>query len=201
MIQHLRPALVLLALFSLLCGVAYPLAITGIAQAALPARANGSLITKDGKVIGSSLIGQSFTEARYFHGRPSAAGAGGYDASASSGSNLGASSKTLQERIAADKARLSAENPATPVPADLLYASASGLDPDISPEAALFQVPRVSLAHGLTKEYLRTLIAQHTQPRLFGFLGEPSVNVLELNLALDASPQPAPTEPAAKISR
>lgn len=188
MSEHLRPALVLLAVFSLLCGVAYPLAVTGLAGVALPKQAAGSLIEADGKVIGSALIGQSFSQPGYFQGRPSAAGANGYDASASSGSNLGPTSKTLQERIAARIAALTAENPDMQIPADLVYASGSGLDPDISPAAANFQVPRVAAARGLRTEALETLVAEHTRPRALGLLGDPAVNVLALNRALDALP-------------
>jgi K+-transporting ATPase ATPase C chain len=182
---YLRPALVLLLLFTLLLGGAYPLAITGIGQLLFSKQASGSLLERDGKLIGSALLGQNFAEPRYFHGRPSAAGASGYDAAASSGSNYGPSSKILQARIAGDLARLQAENPGTPVPADLVTASASGLDPDISPEGALFQVPRVARARGLSEDAVRQLVAVHTQGRWLGILGEPRVNVLALNLALD----------------
>ncbi len=182
---YLRPALVLLLLFTLLLGGAYPLAITGIGQLLFSKQASGSLLERDGKLIGSALLGQNFAEPRYFHGRPSAAGASGYDAAASSGSNYGPSSKILQARIAGDLARLQAENPGTPVPADLVTASASGLDPDISPEGALFQVPRVGRARGLSEDAVRQLVAVHTQGRWLGILGEPRVNVLALNLALD----------------
>lgn len=184
--EHLRPALTLLGLFSLLCGLAYPLAVTGLAQLAFPTQAAGSLIEQDGRIIGSELIGQSFSQHGYFHGRPSAAGANGYDASASSGSNLGTTSKALQERIAATTATLKAENPAAAVPAELVYSSASGLDPHISPATAQFQVPRVAAARHLAPAQLQALIDQHTQPRLIGLLGEPVVNVLALNRALDA---------------
>lgn len=187
MSEHLRPALVLLAIFSLLCGVAYPLAVTGLAGVVLPKQAAGSLVESNGTVIGSALIGQSFTQRGYFHGRPSAAGADGYDASASSGSNLGPTSKALQERIAARVAVLKAENPDTPIPADLVYASGSGLDPDISPAAANFQVPRIAAARGLRTEMLEALVAAHTRPRALALLGEPTVNVLALNRALDAA--------------
>ena len=181
----IRPALSLLALFSLLCGVAYPLAVTGIAQAAFPAQANGSLVELNNKLIGSQHIAQGFTEARYFHPRPSAAS---FNASASSGSNLGPSSKVLHARIAAELARLKAENPGAPVPAELVYASASGLDPELSPAGARFQIARIAAARQLRPEGLESLIAEHTKSRLLGLLGEPVVNVLALNLALDALP-------------
>lgn len=186
--EHLRPALTLLALFSLLCGVAYPLTVTGVAQLAFPHQADGSLIEKDGRIIGSKLIGQSFSQPGYFHGRPSAAGANGYDASASSGSNLGPTSKALQDRIAARVAALKAENPRAAIPAELVYASASGLDPEISPATARFQIPRIAAARTLSEPQLQSLIEQHTQHRLLGLLGEPVVNVLALNRALDALP-------------
>jgi len=186
--EHLRPALTLLIGFSLLCGVAYPLAVTGLAQLAFPSQADGSLIEKDGQIIGSKLIGQSFSQPGYFHGRPSAAGANGYDASASSGSNLGPTSKALQDRIAARVAALKAENPQAAIPAELVYASASGLDPDISPATARFQIPRIAAARNLSEPQLLTLIEQHTQHRLLGLLGEPVVNVLALNRTLDALP-------------
>jgi K+-transporting ATPase ATPase C chain len=160
--RHIRPAIVMLLLMTLITGLAYPLGFTALAQALFPHQSGGSLITQNGKVIGSELIGQNFASPRYFHGRPSAAG-NGYDADNSSGSNLG-----------------------QPVPDDLVTASASGLDPDISPDAALFQVPRVAKARGLSPEKLRALVRNHIEDRLFGLIGEPHVNVLALNLALDA---------------
>lgn len=190
----LRPALVLTVLFAALLGLVYPAAITGIGQVIAPGAANGSLIRDaKGNVIGSSLIGQGFASPRYFHGRPSAAGKNGYDATASSGSNLAPTSQALVDRVKTDlaSARASTPAPGSNVPADLVTASASGLDPDISPEAALFQVPRVAKARAIDPEKLRRVVADNTAYPLLGFLGEPRVNVLALNLALDRiAPQP-----------
>jgi potassium-transporting ATPase KdpC subunit len=184
--EHLRIALIMTIATTILFGVIYPLAVTGLAQILFPSKANGSLVVSGGKTIGSQLLGQSFSSQGYFHSRPSAAG-DGYDAGNSSGSNLAPTNHQLLDRVKADVEKLHAENPGTPIPADLVTSSASGLDPDISPAAADFQVPRIARARHLSEPAVRGLIQQHTQQRTFGFLGEPRVNVLQLNLALDTA--------------
>jgi potassium-transporting ATPase KdpC subunit len=198
MLREIRPAIVLLLGLTLITGLAYPLAITAVAGAIFPKQAEGSLIEKDGKVVGSALIGQEFKSDGYFHGRPSATVApdpndatktvpAPYNAANSGGSNLGPTSKALSDRLKDDVQKLKAENPSMPVPVDLVTTSASGLDPDISPDAALFQVPRVAKARSLPEDKVRQLVTDNTQGRLGGLLGEPRVNVLALNLALDAA--------------
>lgn len=186
----LRPALLLLVLLTVLTGVIYPLTVTGLAQAMFPRQANGSLLERDGKPIGSSLIGQNFTAPEYFWGRPSATTPQAYDGTASGGSNLGPTNPALTEAAKQRIAALRAADPgnAAPVPVDLVTASGSGLDPDISPAAVRYQLARVARARGLSPAEVQALVVRHTRGRQFGVLGEPRVNVLELNLALDALP-------------
>jgi len=196
MLREIRPAIVVLVALTLITGLVYPLAMTGIAQLLFPYQAQGSMIERNGTIVGSELIGQEFDSDKYFHGRPSATTApdptdptktvaAPYNAANSGGSNLGPSNKALIDRVQADVDKLKQENPSLPVPADLVTTSASGLDPDISPEAALFQVPRIAKARHLPEDRLRQLVDDNTEGRWFGLLGEPRVNVLLLNLALD----------------
>src|SRR5712671_3669357 len=198
MLREIRPAIILLVLLTLITGLAYPLAMTAIAGAIFPAQAQGSLIEKDGKVVGSALLGQEIKDDKYFHGRLSATSApdpadstktvsAPYNAANSGGSNLGPTSKALADRIKEDVEKLKAENPSAAVPVDLVTTSGSGLDPDISPESALFQVPRIAKARSMPEDRVRQLVSENTKGRLAGLLGEPRVNVLALNLSLDAA--------------
>src|ERR1700732_2209946 len=198
MLREIRPAIVLLVALTLITGLPYPLAMTGVAGAIFPKQAEGSLIQPDGKVVGSALIGQEFKSEKYFHGRPSATTAtdpadstktvpAPYNAANSGGSNLGPTSKALNDRVKEDVDKLKAENPNVPVPIDLVTTSGSGLDPEISPEGALFQLPRVAQARNMPEDRVRELVTANTKGRIAGLLGEPRVNVLALNLALDAA--------------
>jgi K+-transporting ATPase ATPase C chain len=184
--NHLIVAIKFTLVTTIIFGLLYPLAVTGLSRLLFPKQADGSLLEKNGQVVGSRLIGQAFTSDKYFHPRPSAAGTG-YDATASSGSNLGPTNQQLVDRVKQDVTKLQQENPGVPIPADLVTSSGSGLDPDISPAAAEFQIPRIARVRGITAEALRPVIARHTQQRQWGILGEPRVNVLELNLDLDTS--------------
>jgi K+-transporting ATPase ATPase C chain len=184
--QHLITSILMTLATTVLLGIIYPLTVTGLAQTLFHNQANGQLIEHNGVLIGSRLIGQPFTGPGYFHSRPSAAGTAGYNATASGGSNLGPTNQKLIDRVNADRDRVQQENPGAPVPVDLVTTSASGLDPDISPAAADFQIPRVARERGLSEENVRRLVRQHTRSRQFGLFGEPHVNVLELNLSLQA---------------
>ncbi len=184
--KNLITALLMTVVTTILLGILYPLVITGLAQLFMKEKANGQLIERDGKVVGSRIIGQAFSGAGYFHSRPSAAGDAGYDATSSGGSNLGPTNAKLITRVTTDAAELQKENPGVPVPIDLVTTSASGLDPEISPAAAQYQVPRVARARKTTTAEISRLVLKHTEGRQWGFLGEPRVNVLELNLDLDA---------------
>ena len=192
-LKQIYPAIAMTIVLTVILGIIYPLAITGLAMVMFPAKAAGSLIEKDGKIIGSSLIGQPFSGAGYFHSRPSAAGAG-YDATASAGTNLGPTNQKLMDNVKSAADTIREENPGSPIPIDMVTASASGLDPHITPAAAEFQVPRIAKERGMSAEEVLRLVREHTEGRQFGLLGEPRVNVLELNLALDVVRPMARTE-------
>ena len=201
MLKQIRPAIVFIIALTLITGIAYPFAMTGIARVVFPTQAQGSLVERDGKIVGSALIGQEFKGDGYFHGRPSATVApdpddstksvpAPYNAANSGGSNLGPTNKALIERVQGDVEKLKQENASAPIPTDLVTSSGSGLDPHISPAAALFQVPRVAKARNMPEDRLRRLVDEHIEDRTFGLLGEPRVNVLALNLALDRAAAP-----------
>jgi K+-transporting ATPase ATPase C chain len=198
--KNLVTAILMTIVTTVLLGLIYPLVVTGIAQVIFHDKANGQLIERDGQIIGSRIIGQPFTSPGYFHSRPSAAGANGYDAAGSAGANYGPTNKKLIDRVKADTEKLQAENPGKPVPVDLVTTSASGLDPHISPAAAEFQISRVAKERGMSEDAVRQLLNAHTSGRQFGFLGEPVVNVLELNLDLD-SKRPPPADAGAASRR